>query len=328
MNRNIEALLDRYQKGETTIEENQLIEKWLTENGVADPAWQRLDRAGKDQWLADTFVEIKATIQQNKPPIRLKPARRYLWYKIAGAAAVLMIALGLYQIWPLSFGKRVPEELTATSIPGNQKRQITLADGSRVWLNTGAELKYPKAFSDASREVYLSGEAYFDVQHDATRPFLIHTGKVVTTVLGTAFNIKEDPHGHTIEVTVTNGKVSVENAGKLLGILTSNQQISLDLVSGKYAEKTVDANMVAAWQSNEMQFDDITFAAAAIQLQQHFHVKITFDNEKLKNCRFSGSTLKGDKLDKILDVITGFNHATWQRKGAGEIIIYGEGCTE
>ncbi|WP_177192108.1 FecR family protein [Chitinophaga arvensicola] len=326
MNRNIEALLDRYRQGNTTVEENQLIEKWLAENGVADPAWQRLAPADKEQWLADVLTDVKATIGSNQPVRKLVPSHRYLWYKLAGAAAVLLV---VFAVWSRFSGQpALPKDLAVVSIPRDQKKQITLADGSRVWLNAGAELKYPAVFSEKAREVYLSGEAYFDVQHDPAKPFLIHTGKVLTTVLGTAFNIKADKDQQTVEVTVSKGKVSVEDAGKLLGILTSNQQISLDLVSGKFAEKTVNANTVIAWQGNEMSFDDITFADAALQLQQHFHVKISFNNEKLKACRFSGSTLKGDQLDKILDVITGFNNATWQRKPDGLIVIYGDGCTE
>lgn len=327
MNHNhIEALLDRYLKRETSLEEDQLIEKWLAENGVADPAWQRLDRPDKDQWLSGVFVDIKASIKTNEPKVILKESGRYLWYKVAGVAAALIIVFSLYLGWSL-FEKQVSSpELTSISIPGDQKKQVTLEDGTIVWLNAGSELKYPKVFNEKSRAVYLSGEAYFDVRQDAARPFVIHTGKVLTTVLGTAFNIKEDLRRHTVEVTVTRGKVSVANNGQLLSILTSNQQVSLNLLSGVSAKKTVDATAVIAWQADDMLFDDITFADAAMQLEQHFNVKITFSNEKLKKCRFSGSTLKGDKLDKILDVISGFNKATWQRKSDGHIVIYGEGC--
>lgn len=317
MNPDIETLLDRYLKRETSPVEDQLIEKWLTENEIADPAWQHLNRPAKDQWLSEVLLDIKSSIKGNEPKVVLKESRRYLWYKIAGVAAVLMLIFGLYLSWP---------ELNSTVIPADQKKQITLADGTRVWLNSGAELKYPEAFAGKSRTVYLSGEAYFDVQHDPDKPFLIHTGKVLTTVLGTAFNIKEDLQRHTIQVTVTRGKVSVTDDGKLLSILTSNQQVSLDLSSRKAVKKTVDANAVIAWQNNDLLFDDITLADAAIQLQQRFHVKITFSNDQLKKCRFSGSTFKDDQLDKILDAITGFNNATWKRKSDGNIIIYGEGC--
>ncbi|NRF38332.1 FecR family protein [Pedobacter foliorum] len=327
MNRyNIEALLDRYLKKETSIEENQLIEKWLAENGNADSNWKQLDSSSKDKWLSDVFMDIKASIKQNEPKVVPIKSQKHLWYKIAGVAAALILVFGLYLTWPLLEKRMLPTDLTSISIPDHEKKQITLADGTKVWLNAGSELKYAKAFDGKTREVYLSGEAYFDVRHDASRPFLIHTGKVLTTVLGTAFNIKEDPNNHTLEVTVTRGKVSVADDGKLLSILTSNQQVSVDLLTRKPTEKTVDTKTVIAWQDNDILFDDITFADAAIQLEQHFDVKIAFNNEKLKNCRFSGAALRGDKLDKILDVITDFNNASWKLTSSGHIMIYGEGC--
>lgn len=317
MNRDIEALLDRYLKRQTSVEEDQLIEKWLEENQIADPAWPHLDRTDKDQWLSDVFAGIKTSIKRHEHKVLPKAPKNYLWYKLAGVAAVLIMVFSLYLNRP---------DLASISAPINEKKQITLADGTRIWLNSGAELKYSKAFNEKNRVVYLSGEAYFDVHHDASKPFIIHTGKILTTVLGTAFNIKEDLSRHTIEVTVTRGKVSVADNGKLLSILTNNQQVRLDLLSGKSVKKIVDVNSVVAWQDDDILFDDITFAEAATQLEQHFNVKITFSNDKLKRCRFSGGTLKGDQLDKILNVISGFNNATWQMKSKGNIVIYGEGC--
>lgn len=327
MNRNnVEILISRYLNKETSAEENQIIEKWLAENGNANPDWQKLDRSGKDQWLSDRLLDIKGTIKQTAPPVVPIATSKYLWYKIAGVAAVLVISFGLYLSWPVLNTQILSHSLASISIPEHQKKQITLADGTTVWLNAGAELRYPKVFNTDSREVYLSGEAYFDVQHDAAKPFLIHTGDVVTRVLGTAFNIKEDKKNHTLEVTVTRGKVSVADDGKLLSVLTANQQVSLDLLSRKAEEKTVDTKPITAWQDNEMLFDDVRFSDAAKQLEQHFHVKITFENEKLKDCRFSGTALKGEQLDKVLDVISGFNNSTWKMKPGNHIVISGEGC--
>lgn len=327
MNRDhIEDLLDRYLKKETSIEETEIVEKWLTANGNIDPEWQKLDRPNKDQWLSTVFSEIKETIDTNKPKVLVMKPRKYIWYKVAGVAAVFIISLNFYLGWPL-FGEKISQtDLVTIAAPAHQKKQITLADGSKVWLNAGAELKYPSNFKGDSRQVYLSGEAYFDIQHDDTKPFLIHTGKVLTTVLGTAFNIKEDRNSHTVEVTVTRGKVSVADDGKLLHILTPNQQLSVNLTNGIATEKVVDAKAVIKWQDTDILFDDITFADAATQLQQQFNVKINFSNEQLKKCRFSGSALSGDNLDKILKVICAFNNATWQTQPDGSIMINGSGC--
>jgi len=88
----------------------------------------------------------------------------------------------------------------------------------------------------------------------------------------------------------------------------------------------VNVNAVIAWQQSALHFDDISFADAALKLEQHFNVKISFRNEKVKNCRFTGTSLNGDKLDKILKVICAFNNATYETKPDGSIMIDGPGC--
>lgn len=326
MSRNqIEALLDRYSKDETSTEENTLVERWLEKNGNFNADWAGLDQPSKDKWLSSVFGDIKNTIQADEAKvISLPQSKRSLWRSVA--AAVLIISSVLFVEWPALQNRLHPIQLTAFRVPANQKKEITLADGSQVWVNAGSEIKYPKVFTGKVREVYLSGEAYFDIAHDAHRPFIIHAGNVITTVLGTAFNIRENKSKNTIEITVTRGKVSVANGEKLLGVLTPNQQISFNTLKEESIKGTVDANSVIAWQESELHFDDVSFADAVSQLRQRFNVKINFSNDKLKDCRFTGTSLNGEKLDNILKVICAFNNATYQTKSDGSILINGAGC--
>lgn len=327
MDRNIiEALLDRYLKGETSQEENELVENWLEENNNPHSEWQHFNQSRKDQWLVDLFSQVQDSVQAHEPKIVVMLQRKHLWRRIAAVAAGLAIFFTLYLEWPALQNRLHPVQLTVLTVPLNQQKQITLADGSKVWINASSQLKYPQQFNGKTREVYLSGEAYFDIQHDASKPFIIHTGKVITTVLGTAFDIKEDKISHIIKVTVTRGKVSVANGKKQLGVITPNQQISFNVLDSKAVQTEVDANQAIAWQKTELHFEDITFAEAASQLQQRFNVKINFSNDKVKECRFTGTALKGGKLDKILKVICAFNNATYQTKPDGSIMIDGAGC--
>lgn len=321
------ALLARYLEGETSPEENELIERWITENNLPASQWQTMDRPGRDQWLSTVFADIRSSIHQGDPQvIALAPKRRIPWSRMAAAAVMLMVSLAVYLEWPALRNLLHPAQLTALQVPVHEKRQITLPDGSQVWVNEGSELRYPQVFSRKTREVYLSGEAYFDIKHHPDQPFIIHTGNLVTTVLGTAFDIREDKNKHTVEVTVTRGKVSVANGDQLLGILTPNQQISFNSAKNELIKQTVDANTVIAWQQGELHFDDLSFEEAALQLQAQFNVKISFMNPKLKTCRFTGTALKGEKLDKILKVICAFNQATYQTRADGSIWIDGPGC--
>lgn len=324
MSRNsIESLLARYQKGQTSSEENILVENWLEQNGNSNSEWLHLDQNSKDKWLGDVFGKIQDTIAADEPKIVQLHQRNRLWKRIVAVAAVLTLFLTVYYQAPSLFSRY---ELATLSVPANQKKQLTLPDGSIVWINAGSELKYPEQFDGKTREVYLKGEAYFDIKHNASKAFIIHTGKVVTTVLGTAFNIKEDESKQTIVVTVTRGKVKVANGSKELGIITPNQQISVDLINSKAIQTQVDASDAIAWQESELHFEDITFAEAATKLEQRFNVKINFSNEKTKECRFTGTALTGKTLESILNVLCAFNNATYQTKDDGSILINGNGC--
>lgn len=323
---NIEALLDSYLKGETSQKENELVEKWLEENNNSHSEWHGLNESQKVKWLTGVFAQIQNNIQVNEPKVVSISPHRRLWRRIAVAAALVGVCLTMYLGWPVVHNHLYPVQLAELTVPANQQRQITLPDGSKVWVNSDSQITYEQGFNGKTREIYLSGEAYFDIKHDRSRPFIIHTGKVVTTVLGTAFNIKEDRINQNIVVTVTRGKVSVANGKKLLGVIIPNQQISFNLINNSSTQTNVDAEQAIAWQDTELHFNDITFAEAVLQLQQRFNVKIDFSNDRIKECRFTGTALTGDKLHEILKVICAFNHATYQIKTDGSIMIDGNGC--
>jgi len=321
----IEDILDRYLKGEASTGEIEQVEIWLNNNGNPNSEWQQMDKASRDRWLEGLFNNIQSSAGINGSKVVTMP-RRVLWRRIVAVAAVVAIFFTIYLEWPALQNKLHPIQLTALKVPANQKTQIVLADGSKIWINSLSEIKYHKVFNGKTREVYLSGEAYFDIRHDAARPFIIHTGKVLTTVLGTAFNIRQDSLMHTVVVTVARGKVSVANGDQPLGTITPNQQISFNEINQQHTQKDVDAEQVIAWRESDIHFNDITFADAAVQLQQRFKVKISFTNDKVKNCRFTGTALKAERLADVLKVICAFNDATYQTKADGSIIIDGPGC--
>ena len=321
----IKDLLDRYATGNASEEEATRIELWLDENGNANSEWQQMDKGRRDTWLTGLFQEIRQDLASDEARL-VTLGKRNTWRSVAAIAAVFALFFTLCLAWPALRGRINSAQLTVVTASAKQKKQIVLADGSTVWINSSSQIKYPLKFENAIREVYLTGEAYFDIKHDVSRPFIIHTGKVVTTVLGTAFNIKEDKHSHTVVVTVTRGKVSVANGSQSLGTITPNQQITFNTVTDKHVQHGIDAEKVIAWQENYIHFNDVTFAEAAAQLQQRFKVKIIFSNEKIKNCEFTGAALKQEKLDNILKVICEFNKAAYQTRADGTIVIDGPGC--
>jgi transmembrane sensor len=248
----------------------------------------------------------------------------FVW---ARAAAVLLLVLGggiIYFYLSNPAQKKKQPLAAANKLIPSSHSLIKLPDGSSVLLNKNSRLDYA-TFTGNNREVVLSGEAYFDIAKDKLHPFVIHTGKLKTRVLGTAFNIRAYPEESDVTVTVTRGKVEVEMEDKTLGIITPNQQISFNKRNGSTIQQQVFADSILVWKQNDLVFDNINFEEAAVIISNLFNVSVSFANERLKNCRFTASFLNENNIDQVLTVLCDVNNASYEKKN-DTIIIKGQGC--
>ena len=297
------------------------------ENHINGP---ELDKNSVDQ-LFDRVLSAGEYYEDKDQPIKLNPRRSWIIW----AAASLV--LGVSAFWFYLSNQNISTDAkqaqvierkispVVSMVTVNEHRKVKLPDGSVVILNNTSTLEFPTNFLGSTREVILKGEGYFDIKHNAEKPFIVHTGKISTTVLGTAFNIKAYDKENDVVVTVTRGKVMVKNKNKTLGIIIPDQQIVFNKSEVKSSLTPVLASKVIEWQENDLFFDDVTMDEAVTQLAKRFNVKIKFASEESKNCRFTATFLKGESLDEILQIVASFNHITYQKK-AGEIVISGDGC--
>ncbi|MES2108190.1 MAG: FecR domain-containing protein [Bacteroidota bacterium] len=315
-------LLARYTEGTATSEEREIVERWFDTLQLPTGGWEQMQPDAQQALLKGLYNDIRNVIHQDN---KVVPLSRHLkwWRPVAAAAAILVFVTAAWLLWPV---KSPVQPLTTLKAPAAHLCFVRLPDSSSVWVNAGSQLKYPARFGDKTREVYLSGEAYFDVRHKSGYPFIIHTGPVITTVLGTAFNIREDPATHQVTVTVKRGKVSVANGERQLAILLPDQQVIVKSQSTEAVLQKVKAGEIAAWRGGELRFDNVAFADAAKQLEEHFGVTIRFSNDKLKGCHFSASASPDEPLDEVLKVMCSFNNATFRLQPGGDILISGEGC--
>jgi ferric-dicitrate binding protein FerR (iron transport regulator) len=270
--------------------------------------------------------------EQGLPVIRRHNHRG--WLKVAAAVLILF---GGTLVWHSVNSRSAAGEDAAArevvtaqkdkQVPANKKQTIHLPDGSTAILNADSHLDYPSAFTGSTREIYLSGEAYFDIKHDPAKPFLVHTGKIVTRVLGTAFDIRAYPGDETIKVTVTRGKVQVLKENKSLGLITANQQISFSKTTEKAIQKTVDSKALVAWKPQEIAFNDISMQDAAGKIEERFNVHVEFANPLIKNCRVTATFSEDDMLDEMLTVICGVTKSQYTIQN-NKIIINGKGCSD
>lgn len=185
----------------------------------------------------------------------------------------------------------------------SEYKHIRLPDGSEVWLNAASTLEFPENFGEEKREVYLSGEAFFDVQHAEQLPFVIHTGKVSTTVLGTSFNIKAYPGRRNVTVSVSQGKVSVNYGDKTPATLTKGQQLKVDLGREIRAGKKTLVAEAAPWKQGDLRYDGETLADIMADLERVYDVKINIEQETLRKVPVSTSFKRDIGVEQALQVL-------------------------
>ena len=176
-------------------------------------------------------------------------------------------------------------------IPRGGEYQLCLSDSTIVYLNSGSRLRFPVHFSGDKREVLLEGEAYFDVQRDEERPFVVHADEVAVTVLGTGFNVMAYKEETRLEVTLVEGAVKVGDGKKSLELLP-DQQFVLDRATGKEQVRTVDASAFAEWRMGVLNFDGMPLDELSDRLSRWYNVDFFFSGENLKKLRFTGAVRK------------------------------------
>jgi transmembrane sensor len=328
-NARLDFLFQRYINGSCTDDEARELMQFISKNDSPEirrflnHVWEH-DSDKLPPEKADRIVGNILNISGGTASAGQKQ-KRLVWLKAAAAIVFTVLSGGL--LYQFLFSEK--EKLVAGQLAEAAQHQlIRLPDGSTVILNAGSALEYSDTFSDKKqRVVYLKGEAFFDIRHDATKPFIVRTEKISTTVLGTAFNVKAYPGQDNITVTVTRGKVSVSDDHKVLGIITPDQQITFHKASRQAAQQAVKSREVTAWAEKDIFFDDVSMRDAADQLAERFRVNISFENERAGNCRFTATFIRGEDLYQILDVICAFNQASYTTDAAGNISISGKGCT-
>lgn len=172
-------------------------------------------------------------------------------------------------------------------IPRGCEFNLVLADGSRVWLNAGSSLKYPETFSSGERRVYLTGEAYFEVEHDTSAPFVVNTRSMDLQVLGTSFNIKAYDDESMVITTLVTGKIRQEFPEIAKDItLTPSRQSIFDRVSGKLETKEADIRETLAWKEGKIVANDERLEDIFRQLSRWYDFKVVYTQPSLKDVRF------------------------------------------
>lgn len=298
-------LLDRYFKQQCSAEERITVEAYL----------QGTDHTLLDEFLHGKWGEAAAgpTIQVVPPAIEL-PSRtkvRYMGLKWAAVfTGMLMLSAAAYFLF-LTTGKKTPvnpiarQQWKELNNHGNDIRSVVMGDGTRIWLNKNAVLRYPDNYNEASRDVELIGEAYFEVAQNSSLPFRVHTAHVTTTALGTAFNISAFTRQDTaICISLLEGKVAVASADSNdTQVLTPGMAVNFE--GSNMQEAITDSAVFNAtgWMKDKIYFNNATLKEVCRRLSWQYDEKVIAKGNAGQQ-RISGMFNTSDDFKTIIAAIT------------------------
>jgi len=194
------------------------------------------------------------------------------------------------------------------SVPKGGQYQLTLSDGTRVWLNSASTLRYPPKFNDNFREVELEGEAYFEVSHSHNQPFVVKSAHQSTTVLGTTFNIMAYADELEMTTTLVSGAVRVDYIGEAANTVTSAVlapgEATLLVPDGTLRKQRVDIAAATAWKDGKFYFRKTPFAQMMRQLARWYDIEVAYRGA-IPNETFSGELNRDMPLETVLDFLIG-----------------------
>lgn len=323
-----EEIVNKYLSGSCSEEELTQLKEWMEEDEENARRLFRLEEVyqlgrfdhvyADEQRLQRASRRLHKVLkqEQEKRDYTLRFFRR-LRYAAAIAALLLLCGTGGYLFWQHNTERGM---LVATANQGSV-HQLILPDGTKVWLNNAASLKYPKHFSDKERTVFLEGEGYFEVSKNPHRPFIVQSHAMSVRVLGTTFNLKADSRLRVAEATLIEGEIEVcGNHEEGMVILAPGQRAELNKSSRRLTVKQVDAPMDAVWKDNLIPFRQANIFAIAQVLERFYDVKIILSPDIQADKTYSGVLKKKATIESVLKSLQNAIPIEYKMKG-GNIFI-------
>jgi transmembrane sensor len=246
------------------------------------------------------------------------------------SAAVLMLSVFIYLFYQSAAVEETVQEIVYEqkfSEPG-EKVRFQLPDGTQVHLNSDSHLTFPATFGSDSREVRLEGEAFFSVVRDESRPFLVHTEKITTRVLGTSFNKQSYAGDDQVSVAVVSGSVELtnQNHGDLntAVVVSDNGWVRYSIQEESFDKGRSGIESLTAWNENVLLFYDKKLKEVARDLERWYGVQIIFDNKDLMECLIRGEH-RNETLVNVLDAIAYAFEMDYKIEG-NKVMLFGTGC--
>lgn len=298
-------ILYKFFEGKVSPKEQRLIGQWLDESEKHKEMLVR-ERMVFDAMIVSGEITDRQSVQSRKKRTRV------VFMELLRIAAVILV---MFLVGGYIYVRKMEEIRLANNIvtvPVGQRVNLQLPDSTSVWLNASSEIIYPAYFSGSTREIHLNGEAYFEVEHNASKPFIVHTETFDIKVLGTKFNVEAYKGMEGFTTALMEGSVEVtdrKNKDKSVRLYPA-QKVAFR--NGELCKSPIDNYDVYRWREGLICFKETRFADLMRQLEKNYGVRILINNEAVKEKVFSGKFRTTDGIDNALRLLQKEGHYTFE----------------
>jgi len=308
------ALLARKLQGTTNLEENSQIDEWIKrspENYLYFKHIQRIWESSDKQSDLNKIRISDAMDNVSSRILSIHKKKRGFWFYWQRIAAILIIPVAISSFIWIYFNPK--KSVSSDKIVYNEintafgtRTSLRLSDSTLVWLNSGSSLRYPEKFYKKSRNVYLSGEAYFEVAKSPSRPFIVHTSGLDVMATGTKFNVLEYDSNPVTEVTLVSGKVFVNKPDngnmRLISELSPNQHLKYNQQTEEKKFENGNPYRFIAWKDGKFVFRNEPLSRVLNKLSMLFNVDFELQGKELEDYRYH-ATFQEESLEEILKLL-------------------------
>ena len=195
-----------------------------------------------------------------------------------------------------------PMKYHTLAVPVGGEYHFTLADGTRVWVNSASEVRFPNCFSGKKREIYVKGEVYLEVARDEKHPFVVHAGENEVRVLGTRFNLTAYPDEQEVITTLVEGSVEFWNDQSSIRLKPGEQSV-LDRETNNLEKQKVDVSIYTSWVSGTYEYERMPLSDITRQLSRWYDVQFVYETTEFSNHPFTGVVKRDQSLEEVLSII-------------------------
>ena len=291
-------LLHRYLLGDSSEEENAQIVRWVDEDSKHYDELKALGIIYDAKiWFQDKNVHTEKTA-----PIFSTNRFKHIVIEICKIAAVFVIGFLLNNIVQ-QFTPTAKSKMLSFYAPVGQRAELTLDDGTHVWLNAKTKFSFPTNFEVSNRNVSLDGEAYFDVTHDSKRPFIVKAGKYSIQVYGTEFNVNAYSGKSIFETALLKGSVRVGETNKQANSLMLQPGYKVAVKNDRFVKSPITQYSYFKWKEGLICFDDNTIGEMLNKLELYFDVHFIIKNAHIINQRYTGKFRGNDGVEQVLKTL-------------------------